>query len=153
MKKAISLILSIPLIFFFDNKVQAQPVESSYDRTKLVLVKGDNNNSCSFISADLLERAADIVQGLLSVTPLDNEQQVRYKMRFAPDQPNAHNPLEWTALAQRNYTKAVVYFGNNAVTRRTFTMAINYNQPNQKQCLWEVRQPSQRLEANPPVSQ
>ena len=48
MKKAISLILSIPLIFLLDNKGQAQPVQSTNDRPYLALVKGDNNNNSFF---------------------------------------------------------------------------------------------------------
>ncbi len=147
MKKAISLILSIPLIFLLVNKGQAQQVQSILERPKLTLVRGDsNNNSCSFISGDLLERTADIVQGLLFITPQDSRDLVLYKMRFAPDQSNSGNVLQWTALAQTNYTKAVVSFGNNPqnpVQNRTFIMAINYNQPNQRQCQWQVLVPQQ----------
>lgn len=144
MKKTISLILSIPLIFLLGNKAQAQPVQSANDRPYLALVKGDDgNNSCSFISADLLERTADVVRGLLFITPQDSREQVLNKMRFAPDQYNSANALQWTALAQTNYTKAAVSFDNKGVQRRTFTMAINYNQPNQRECQWEVRIPQQ----------
>lgn len=145
MKKAISLILSIPLIFLLGDKGQAQPVQSTTDRPYLALIKGDNNsNSCSFMSADLLERTADVVQGLLFITPQDSRDQVLYKMRFVPDQNNSANDLQWTALAQSNYTKATVSFGNNLVQRRTFTMATNYNQSNQRECQWEVRIPQQQ---------
>lgn len=52
------------LNIFSPPEAQAQQVESSIDRPSLVLVKGDTSNSCSFVSTDVLERTADIVQGL-----------------------------------------------------------------------------------------
>ncbi|BAZ16658.1 hypothetical protein NIES4071_85360 [Calothrix sp. NIES-4071] len=154
MKKAISLILSIPLIVFLGDKGQAQQIQSTSDRPYLALVKGDtSNNSCSFTSGEFLQRTADIVQGLLFVTPQDNRDQVLYKMRFAPDQYNSASALQWTALAQSNYTKAVVSFRGDVVQNRTFTMAINYKQPNQRECQWEVRQPQQQLQQQPQSQQ
>jgi hypothetical protein len=152
MRKAVFLILPIILILFPNFRAQAQRVESSFERPYLALVKGDTPNSCSFISTDLLERAADIVQGLLFVRPDDSPEWVSYKVRLIPDQPYARNTLQWTALAGGNYTKAVVNFRNNIVQDRTFTMAINYNQPNEKRCQWEVREAQQRIQSNSPAS-
>lgn len=159
MKKAVFLILPITLIFFSHQKAQAQPVETSTDRPYLTLVKGDTPNSCSFISADLLERAANIVQNLLFVRSGDSLEEVKYKMRFLPDRSTTNNALQWTALAGGNYTNAIVNLRDNRAQSRTFTMAINYNQPNQKQCQWVVQepqqqaqQPEQQMQFNAPAS-
>jgi hypothetical protein len=65
MRKAVFLILPITLIFSSNFGVQAQQIDSLVDRPYLALVKGDAPNNCSFISADLLERVADIVKGLV----------------------------------------------------------------------------------------
>lgn len=151
MRKAVFLILPITLILFSNQRVQSQQAESSFDRPYLALVKGDTANSCSFISADLLERTADIVDDLLFVRPGDPPEWVRYKMRFVPDQ-SSGNALQWTGLAGGNYIKAVVNFRNNSVQSRSFTMAINYNQPNQKLCQWEVRETQQAIKLNSPTS-
>jgi hypothetical protein len=62
-------------------------------------------------------------------------------MRFVPDEAYANNTLRWTAIAGHNYTQAVVNFKDNRVASRSFTMAVNYQQPEQKQCRWEVREP------------
>jgi hypothetical protein len=152
MRKAVFLILPITLILSSNLGVQAQQVESLGDRPYLALVKGDTPNSCSFISADLLERAADIVKGLVFVRPDDSLERVRYKMRFVPDQPNATNVLQWTALAGGNYTQAIVNLRNNEVQSRNFIMAINYKQPNERRCQWEVREPQQEILLNSPTS-
>jgi hypothetical protein len=88
-----------------------------------------------------LERSADIAQGLLFVRSGDSPDQVKYKMRFVPDGAYANNTLQWTAIAGKNYTRADVSFDNNRVANRSFTMAVNYEQPEQKQCRWEVREP------------
>jgi len=151
MRTAIFLILPTTLILFPNFGAQAQQVESSIDRPYLVLVKGDTPNSCSFISTDILERSADIVQGLLFVRPGDSPDQVENKMRFPPEQPYTGNALQWTASAGGNYTRAVVNFGDNRTQSRTFTMAINYNQPNEKSCQWEVRDPQQGAQPNSPA--
>ena len=148
MKTVHYLLLTAILIFFPKLEAQAQQVESSTDRPFLALVKGDTPNSCSFVSPDVLERTADIVQGLLFVQLRDSPDSVESKMRFTPDQPYKDGVLQWTAIAQGNYTKAVVNFGDNGATSRTFTMATNYNQPNEKRCQWEVQEPQQNTEEN-----
>ncbi|MUG98819.1 hypothetical protein F7734_43615 [Scytonema sp. UIC 10036] len=152
MKKAIFLILPMTLMVFPNFKVQAQRVDSSEQPAYLALVKGDTPNSCSFMSADYLERVSDIVEDLLFVRPDDSPEWVRYKVRFTPDREYARNALEWTGLAGGNYTKAVVNFRNNSVQSRTFTMAINYNQPNERQCQWEVREARQGIQPNSSTS-
>lgn len=134
-------IVAIALIVFSSRKTPAQQVEASSDRPFLALVEGDAPNRCSFMSAEILERSADIAQGLLFVRTGDSPDQVRYKMRFVPDAAYANNTLQWTAIAGKNYTKADVNFDKDRATTRTFTMAINYQQPEQKQCRWEVREP------------
>lgn len=150
MKTAIFSILSITLIFS-PSLAQAQPVESSIDRPRLVLVTGDTPNSCSFIRADVLERGAAIVGDLLFIDPEDTPEQVRSKVRFAPDSV-AGDALQWTATAGGNYTRAVVNFGDNRVQQRTFTMASNYNQPDEKRCEWQVEDPQQRTQPNSSTS-
>ncbi|GAA6617030.1 hypothetical protein [Scytonema sp. NUACC26] len=152
MKKAIFLILPMTLMVCSNLKVQAQRVDSSRERAYLALVKGDTPNSCSFMSADYLERVSDIVQDLLFVRPDDSPEWVRYKVRFTPDRDYARNALEWTAFAGGNYIKAVVDFRNNSVQSRTFTMAINYNQPNERRCQWLVREVGQEIQSNSSTS-
>lgn len=152
MRIAIFPILSIALIFSPSLRAQAQPVESSIDRPQLVLVTGDTPNSCSFINADVLERGASIVGDLLFINSEDSLDQVRSKVRFAPDSVNAANTLQWTATAGGNYTRAVVNFQDNRVQQRTFTMATNYNQPNEKRCEWRVEDPQQRNQPNASTS-
>ncbi|BAZ66676.1 MAG: hypothetical protein KME28_10065 [Pelatocladus maniniholoensis HA4357-MV3] len=152
MRKSIFLILPVTFILFSKLDAQAQQVESLIDRPYLALVKGDTANSCSFISADLLQRTADIVQALVFVRPGDSLEEVRYKMRFVPDQPNATNTLQWTAVAGGNYTEAIVNLRNNSAQSRSFTMAINYNQPNERRCEWQVRDPQQEIPLNSPTS-
>jgi hypothetical protein len=73
-------------------------------------------------------------------------------MRFVPDQPNATNMLQWTAVAGGNYTQAIVNLRNNSVQSRNFTMGINYNQPNERRCQWEVREPRQEILLDFPTS-
>ena len=148
MRTAHYLLLSAILIFFPHLEAQAQQVESSTDRPSLVLVKGDTSNSCSFVSTDVLERTADIVQGLFFVQLGDSPDAVESKMRFTPDQPYGDSLLQWTAIAQGNYTKSVVNFADNGAASRTFTMATNYNQPDEKRCQWEVQEPQQNPEEN-----
>ncbi|MGJ5675949.1 MAG: hypothetical protein ACR9NN_20420 [Nostochopsis sp.] len=152
MRKSIFVMLPITFILFSNLEAQAQEVESLNDRPYLALIKGDTANSCSFISADLLQRTADIVQALVFVRPGDSLEQVRYKMRFVPDEPNTTNTLQWKALAGGNYTEAIVNLRNNTAQSRTFAMAINYNQPNERRCQWEVRDPQQEIRFNPPTS-
>ncbi len=151
MKTAIFLILPITLIFFPSLRAQTQAVESSIDRPYLALITGDTPNSCSFISAAVLERAATIVGDLLFVNPGDSPDLARSKVRFSPDRIDASDALQWTATAGGNYTRAVVNFRDNRVQERTFTMATNYNQPNEKRCEWQVRDPQQRTQLNSPT--
>ncbi|GAB1540520.1 hypothetical protein NUACC21_31890 [Scytonema sp. NUACC21] len=152
MRKALFLILPITLTLFPNFGAQAQRVDYSGEPAYLALVKGDTPNNCSFISADYLERVADIVEDLLFVRPGDSPEWVRNKVRFIPDQDDGRNALEWTALAGGNYTKAVVNFRDNSVRSRTFTMAINYNRPNEKRCQWEVREVQQNIQSSSPTS-
>lgn len=147
MKSAISLVLPTTLMLLTNTGAQAQQqVETSIDRPFLALVEGDSPSSCSFISPAILERSADLVQGLFFVQRGDSPDQVQYKMRFIPDRSYAGEILEWTAVAGQNYTKASVNFNKSRVSSRTFTMAINYNQPNEKRCLWEVQEPQQNTQ-------
>jgi hypothetical protein len=141
MRAAIFPILAIALVFFPSGETLAQQVETGSDRPFLALVEGDADERCSFISAEVLERSADIAQGLLFVRTGDSPDQVKYKMRFVPDGAYANNVLQWTAIAGKNYTRADVNFNDNRAAARSFTMAINYQQPEQKQCRWEVREP------------
>ncbi|MDV2993025.1 MAG: hypothetical protein N4J56_002679 [Chroococcidiopsis sp. SAG 2025] len=141
MKTAILPILAIALVVFSNRETPAQQVETSSDRSFLALVEGDDGDRCSFISADVLERSADIAQGLLFVRSGDSPDQVKYKMRFVPDGAYANDILQWTAIAGKNYTRADVNFDKNRAATRSFTMAVNYQQPEQKQCRWEVREP------------
>ena len=152
MRTTIFLLLPITLTLLPNWEAQAQPVETSTDRPYLALVQGDTPNSCSFISAALLDRASDTVADLEFVNPGDPPDQVRSKVRSIPDQASAGDTLQWTAQAGGNYTRAVVSFRNNRAQSRTFTMAINYNQPNEKRCEWEVREPQQRVQSNPSAS-
>lgn len=152
MRTAAFLLLPITLILLPNFEAQAQPVESSIDRPYLALVTGDTPNSCSFISADVLERSASIVGDLLFVNPGDSPNLVKSKVRFPNDPVDAADIMQWTATAGGNYTRAVVNFRDNRVQSRTFTMATNYNQPNEKRCEWEVRDPQQRVQSNPPAS-
>ena len=88
-----------------------------------------------------MERSADLAQGLLFVRSGDSPDQVKYKMRFVPDEAYANDVLRWTASAGKNYTQADINFKDNRAANRSFTMAINHQQPEQKQCRWEVREP------------
>jgi hypothetical protein len=141
MKAAIFPVLAIALVLLSSRETPAQQVETGSDRPFLALVEGDAGDRCSFMSAEVLERSADIAQGLLFVRSGDSPDQVKYKMRFVPDAAYANNTLQWTAIAGKNYTQADVGFDNNRATNRSFTMAVNYQQPEQKQCRWEVREP------------
>jgi hypothetical protein len=141
MKAAIFPIVAIALVLFSSREAPAQQIETGSDRPVLALVEGDAGDRCSFMSAEVLERSADIAQGLLFVRSGDSPDQVRYKMRFVPDEAYANDILQWTAIAGRNYTQADINFKDNRVASRSFTMAINYQQPEQKQCRWEVREP------------
>jgi hypothetical protein len=141
MRAAVFPILAIALVLFSSRETPAQQVETGADRPVLALVEGDAGDRCSFISTEVLERSADIAQGLLFVRSGDAPDQVKYKMRFVPDGAYANNVLQWTAIAGNNYTRADINFDNNRATNRSFTMAVNYQQPEQKQCRWEVREP------------
>ena len=141
MRKAVFLILPATLMLCPSYGALAQEDVSS--GPSLVLVKGDTPSSptpsCSFISATVL-RPVPIVQGLLLVQPGDPPEQVSAKMGSSPDQPYANDVLQWTAMKGGNYVRAVVNFRNNGALKRSFTMATNYKQPNEKQCQWEVQE-------------
>lgn len=140
MKTAFFLALPTTLILCTSQSVLAQL------GTSLVLVRGDTPNSspprCSFTSETILA-PIPIVQGLLGVQTGDPPDQVEANMRFSPDRPYANNVLQWTAVRGKHYVKAVVTFQNDGALKRSFTMAINYKQPNQKQCQWEVQDTQQ----------
>lgn len=148
MRAAIFLLIPTTLVVTANFGAQAQEVETTIDRPFLTLVQGDEPKSCSFISPDILERSADLVQSLFFVQQGDSPDQVQYKMRFVPDQPYAGETLQWTAVAGQNYTRAAVNFSKSRVSNRTFTMAINYNQPDEKRCQWRVQEPQQRALPN-----
>ena len=116
--------------------------------TALVLVKGDVTNSstpsCSFTSETILA-PIPIVQGLMGVQAGDSPAQVQADMRFSPDRPYTKGVLQWTAVKGEHYVKAVVTFRNDSALKRSFTVAINYKQPNQKQCQWEIQDTQQGL--------
>jgi len=136
MRTAFFLVVPTAAILCWSQGVLAQLGSS------LVLVQGDTPNSstpvCSFTSETVLA-PVPLVQGLLAVQTGDSPDQVVAEVRFPPDQPYANNVLQWTAQRGGNYVKAVVNFRNDAALNRSFTMAINYNQPNQRQCQWQVR--------------
>ena len=144
MKTAFFLALSTAF-FFTSQSVLAQL------GTSLVLVKGDTPNSstpsCSFTSETILV-PIPIVQGLLGVQAGDSPAQVAADMRFSPDQPYKNGVLQWTAVKGEHYVKAVVTFRNDSALKRSFTIAINYKQPNQKQCQWEIQDIQQGLPQN-----
>jgi len=108
----------------------------------LILVKGDIPNastpSCSFISATELG-PVPIVSRLLSVLLGDSPEEVATEIGFPPDRPDARGIMRWTSELEGQYIRAEVQFRNQRVISRTVTMATNYQQPNQRQCLWEVR--------------
>lgn len=141
MKAAIFPVLAIALVVFSSRETLAQQVETGSDRPFLALVEGDAGDRCSFISTEVLERSADIAQGLLFVRSGDSPDQVKYKMRFVPDGAYADNVLQWTAIAGKNFTRAEVNFDKDRAATRSFIMAVNYQQPEQKQCRWEAREP------------
>lgn len=140
MRKAIFLALPAALILCTNYSTFAQL------GTALVLVKGDAPNSstptCSFTSATILS-PIPVVQGLLGVQRGDPPEQVEAAMGFPPDQPYTKETLQWTGERGGNYVQAVVNFRNNTVATRSFTMAINYKQSNEKQCRWEVQEAAQ----------
>jgi hypothetical protein len=70
-------------------------------------------------------------------------------MGFPPDQPYANGVLQWTAIKGGNYVRAVVNFRNSGALKRSFTMATNYKQPNEKQCQWLVQE-EQGIQQNSP---
>ena len=152
MRTAVFLVLPTTLILCTNYGAQAQLGVTSGN--SLVLVKGDTPNSptpsCSFISATVL-RPVPIVQGLLFVQRGDPPDQVEAKMPFPPDQPYANDVLEWTATRGGNYIRAVVNFRNKSVLTRSFTMATNYKQPNEKQCQWEVQEEEQGTQQDSPL--
>jgi hypothetical protein len=89
------------------------------------------------------------VQGLLLILPGDLPNAVEAKMG-SPDRPYANDIMQWTAMEGGNYVRAVVKFRNNGALTRSFTMATNYQLPNEKQCQWEVRQEQFRTQQNSP---
>lgn len=145
MRTAFLLALPATLILCASQSVLAQL------GTNLVLVRGDTSNSskprCSFTSETILG-PIPLVQGLLGVQTGDPPDQVQSEMRFAPDRPYANSVLQWTAMKGGQYVKAVVTFRNDGAHTRSFTMAINYKQPNQKQCQWEVQETQQGAPQN-----
>jgi hypothetical protein len=121
----------------------------------LLLVKGDNPSSskpsCSFISTTELV-PVPLVNRLLTIQPDYSPDEVAANMGFPPDQPYANRVLQWSALKGGNYAKAVVNFRNPKVSTRSFTMAINYQQPNQKQCQWLVQDGLQLNQTSQPLT-
>lgn len=152
MRTAVLLVLPITLILSTNYVARAQMGVSA--GSSLVLVKGDNPSSptpsCSFISATVL-RPVPIVQGLLFVQQGDSPDQVEAKIASSPDLPYANDILQWTAMKGGNYVRAVVNFRDNSAVTRSFTMATNYKQPNEKQCHWEVQEEEQGTQQNPPT--
>ncbi len=132
MKFTTILLLSATLI------VTSRDVAQAY--SGLVLVKGDIPNSCSFISVTELE-SVPTVQRLLTVRPGSSPEQVGQEIGFQPDQPYNGGLMHWTAVRGGNYLRSVVNFRHSRAFSRSLTMAINYRQPNEKQCTWEVRSP------------
>ncbi len=149
MRTAIFLLLPTTLILSTNYCALAQ-LGVSVGPT-LVLVKGDTSSNstprCSFVSALELE-PVPIVNRLLTIQSGYSPDQVQSNMGFSPDQPYANNVLQWTAVKERNYANAVVNFRNNAALSRYFTMAINYQQPNQKECQWIIQQGLQTNQPN-----
>lgn len=154
MRYAAFLILPTTLTLCTNYSALAQQDFSS--GPSLVLVKGDTPNSstpsCSFISITEL-KPIPIVQGLLFVQLGDSPDRVEAKVGFSPDQPYTNDVLQWTAIKGGNYVRAMVNFRNNGALKRSFMMANNYKQPNEKQCQWEVQeqqnQDSQSLMQSP----
>lgn len=150
MRTAIFLLLPATLILSTSYPVPAQ--ESVSSGSSLVLVQGDTPTdptpTCSFITATEL-RPVPIVQGLLFVQQGDSPDRVEDKMDFPPDKPYANDVLQWTAMKGGNYVRAIVNFRDNGALKRSFTMATNYKQPDEKQCQWEVQE-QQEPQQNPP---
>lgn len=141
MLKAVFLVLPSTLILCTNYLALAQVGVSS--GPSLALIKGDTPTaatpSCSFISTSEL-KPVPIVQGLLFVQRGDPPDRAEAKMGFPPDRPYANDVLQWTAIRGGNYVRAVVNFRNNSALTRSFTMATNYKQPNEKRCQWEVQE-------------
>lgn len=147
--RTIFLLLSATFILCTSEGVRAQGGVSS--GPSLVLIKGDTPTptpSCSFISTTEL-RPVPIVQGLFFVQRGDPPDQVESKMGSTPDRPYANDVLQWTAVQGRNYVNAVVNFRNKVAQSRSLAMAINYQQPNEKRCQWEIREEETRPQENP----
>jgi hypothetical protein len=49
--------------------------------------------------------------------------------------------MQWTAIRGGNYLQSAVNFRQNRASTRSLTMAVNYHQPNEKQCTWQVSSP------------
>ncbi|MBV8883716.1 MAG: hypothetical protein JO235_06905 [Chroococcidiopsidaceae cyanobacterium CP_BM_RX_35] len=147
MRKAVVVVLSTTLILFASSKVGAQLGVSQ--GPTLVLVKGDIPNksspSCSFISATQLA-PVPLVSRLLSIQRGDSPEQVGTEMGFSPDYPYSRSLMHWTSTFEGQYIRAEVQFRNQQAFTRTVTMATNYNQPNEKQCLWQVRALQEELQ-------
>lgn len=150
MKRAFFLLLSATFILCTNEGARAQGGVSS--GPSMVLIKGDTPTaptpSCSFISTTEL-RPVPIVQGLFFVQRGDPPDQVESKMGSTADRPYANDVLQWTAVQGRNYVSAVVNFRNKVVLSRSLTMAINYQQPNEKRCQWEIREEEFGPQENP----
>ena len=147
--RTIFLLLSATFILCTSEGARAQVGISS--GPSLVLIKGDAPTptpSCSFISTTEL-RPVPIVQGLFFVQRGDPPDQVESKMGSTPDRPYANDVLQWTAVQGRNYVSAVVNFRNKVALNRSLSMAINYQQPNEKRCQWDVREEEIRPQENP----
>jgi len=153
MRTVLFLVLPTTLILPTNYYALAQVAPSLQVGPSLVLVKGDASKqlkpSCSFISATQLT-PVPIVQTLLTVQLGDSPEQVEGKMGFTSDQPYSNGVLQWTAVKEGNYAKAVVNFRNQKALKRTFTMAINYKQPSEKQCQWQVQGSDEGIQQNSP---
>ena len=148
--RAILLFLSATFILCTNEGARAQGGVSSVGPS-LVLIKGDTptapTSSCSFVSTTEL-RPVPIVQGLFFIQRGDPPDRVESKMGSTPDRPYANDVLQWTAVQGRNYVNAVVNFRNKVALSRFLTMAIDYQQPNEKRCQWEVQEEETRLQEN-----
>ncbi len=110
----------------------------------LVLVKGDTSKNCSFMSTAELQ-PVDIAQRLTTVSVLttlstgSSPYEVEQAIGFPPDQPYANGVMHWSAVRGDQYVRATVSFRKDQALTRSITVTTNYKQPNEKQCLWEVR--------------
>lgn len=147
MRKAVVTLLSTTLILCIGQKVGAQLGVS--EGPTLVLVKGDTQNksspTCSFISNTQLA-PMPLVSRLLSIQRGDSPEQVGTEIGFSPDNPYSRSVMSWSSAYEGQYIRAEVKFRNQQAYTRTVTMATNYNQPNERQCFWEVRALQEELQ-------